>query len=398
LSQWSAPAVVGTSPEGNPLPILPRFFTSLLRVAKGERPDHVRIAWLGDSHTQPDIWTQAVRRPLQERFGVGGPGFIHVGWKKWGYRHTGVDLSVHGQWRIEPPRLLTADTYEDGVLGLGGVRLVPRPGARAGMVVNASTLPGPARWELALRVIDDDAKLRIKPQGAEAIDVEKDAEQPGVRHIEWTTPGPGGGFEVEAIRGRVELFGVVVETSDKPGVTLDVLGLNGARVVHALTWNESAWTTALRRRKPDLIVLAYGTNEAGMKNLSMDGHRQRLDALLDRTRSASPDADCLIIGAMDRGSLPMSEKIEQINLAQAAAAKDRGCAFWSAQTAMGGRGSMEKWAAEEPPMATSDRVHLKVPGYNRLGALLARDLLRAFDEGQAASNASAAGRTTSNTP
>lgn len=391
-SRWLAPTASSTttsstpstspstSPDSNALPLLPKFFTALLRLSKGERADHVRIVWLGDSHTQPDIWTDAVRRPLQERFGVAGPGFIHVGWKKWGYRHAGVDLSVQGRWRIEPPRLLSVDTYDDGILGLGGVRLIPTAGARAGLSVDPAALPGPARWDLALRV-GANAALRILPDGSEPIDVEKRAGPPALRHVVWSTQGPGGSFEVTSLRGRIELLGVVVESNGKPGVVLDVLGLNGARVVHALTWNESAWVDALRRRKPNLVVLAYGTNEAGMRNLSMRRHRQRLVALLDRAHVASPEADCLIVGAMDRGGSKMSEKIERLNQAQAAAAKDRGCAFWSAQKAMGGRDSMQVWASEKPALAASGRIHLTVRGYHRLGAMLARDLLRAFDEG-----------------
>lgn len=380
--RWIPPTSMGLSPEGNPLPLLPRFFSSLLQLAKGERSRHVRIAWLGDSHTQPDIWTHAVRVPLQQRFGVGGPGFVHVGWNKWGYRSAGADLSVEGTWRIEPPRLLSVKAYDDAVLGLGGVRLVAPQGSRAIVKSRLSALPGAARWDLALR-FPSDGLVRVVPSTGEAFEVLASPESPGVRHVSWVTEGPGGGFSVEVLRGPVQFFGVVVE-SEEPGVVMDVLGLNGARAVHALAWSEAAWNEALARRSHDLAVLAYGTNEAGIRDLSMEGHRAELVALVDRIRAASPDADCWIVGAMDRGGPQTSEKIERINEAQEAAAKDRGCAFWSAQKAMGGRGSMQKWLEQEPPMATPDRVHLHVRGYRRLGGMIARDLLRAYDEGGAA--------------
>ncbi len=381
LATWEPPDGKPASSEGIALPLLPRLFTRLARLDEGQRDDHVRIIWLGDSHTQPDIWTHALRRPLQERFGVGGPGFLHVGWKKWGYRHSGAKLSVRGPWRIEPPKLLSVETYGDGVLGLGGVRLIPRPGSSAGIDVKPEALPGPGRWELSLRVVSEDAALRVAPVGVEPVEVRHDAEQPGTRHVAWTSEGPGGSFEVTSVRGRVELFGVTVERTDHPGVVLDTLGLNGARVIHTLTWDEASWTAALARRKPDLLVLAYGTNESGIRYLSMKRHRNRLVALIDRARSGSPDLDCLIIGAMDRGGSGMSAKIERINGAQALAAQDRGCAFWSAQRAMGGKGAMQRWAGKDPPLAAPDRVHLKVRGYHRLGGMLARDLIGAFDAG-----------------
>jgi lysophospholipase L1-like esterase len=341
----------------------------------------VRIAWLGDSHTQPDIWTYAVRTPLQDRFGTGGPGFVHVGWKKWGYRHAGAELSVEGQWRIEPPRLLAVQPYEDGVLGLGGVRLVPRRGASAAVRAKPAALPGPARWELTLRFPRGRGALRVIPSDAVPVAVAAAPGNGGFQYVSWMTQGPGGGFSVEAIDEGAELFGVVAESVGAPGVVLDVLGLNGARVVHALGWDEAAWRACMQRRQHDLVVLAYGTNEAGIRELSMEGHTAELVRLLDRVRAASPHADCLIIGAMDRGGVTMSEKVERLNGAQEAAAKARGCAFWSAQLAMGGKGSMQKWLDAEPPMAMGDRVHLHVRGYQRLGSLLSRDILQAYDAG-----------------
>jgi lysophospholipase L1-like esterase len=380
-AEWVAPSTVGTSPEGNLLPQLPRFFSALLHLAQGARSTPVRIAWLGDSHTQPDIWTHAVRTPLQDRFGTGGPGFVHVGWKKWGYRHAGAELSVVGQWRIEPPRLLAVQPYDDGVLGLGGVRLVPRRGAGAAVRTKPGALPGPARWELTVRFPRGRGALRIIPSEGDPVDI---AARPGseeFQHVSWMTRGPGGGFSVEATDEGAELFGVVVESEGAPGVVLDVLGLNGARVVHALGWDDAAWRGCVQRRQYDLVVLAYGTNEAGIRELSMEGHTAELVRLLDRVRAASPHADCLIIGAMDRGGVTMSEKVERLNGAQEAAAKARGCAFWSAQRAMGGKGSMQKWLDAEPPLATKDRVHLHVRGYQRLGSMLSRDILRACDDG-----------------
>ncbi len=380
-AEWVPPSTIGTSDEGNLLPQLPRFFSSLLHLTQGARSAPVRIAWMGDSHTQPDIWTDAVRAPLQDRFGTGGPGFVHVGWKKWGYRHAGADLSVKGQWRIEPPRLLAVEPYDDGVLGLGGVRLVPRRGASAEVRAKAGALPGPARWELAVRFPRGRGALRVVPSDGDPMDVAANSRTDGVQHVSWMTRGPGAGFSVEAIDEGAELFGVVAESEGAPGVVLDVLGLNGARVVHALGWNEAAWHAFMQRRQHDLVVLAYGTNEAGIRELSMEGHTAELVRLLDRVRAASPQVDCLIIGAMDRGGVTMSEKVERLNRAQEAAAEARGCAFWSAQRAMGGKGSMQKWLDADPPMAMGDRVHLHVRGYQRLGSMLARDLLQAYDDG-----------------
>jgi lysophospholipase L1-like esterase len=288
---------------------------------------------------------------------------------------------VEGQWRIEPPRLLAVEPYDDGVLGLGGVRLVPRRGASAAVQAKPGVLAGPARWELTVRFPRGRGALRVTPSDGDPMDVAARPANAEFQQITWMTKGPGGGFSVEATDEGAELFGVVVESEGAAGVVLDVLGLNGARVVHTLGWDEAAWRGCMHRRQHDLVVLAYGTNEAGIRELSMEGHTADLVRLLDRVRAASADADCLIIGAMDRGGVTMSEKVERLNVAQEAAARARGCAFWSAQRAMGGRGSMQKWLDAEPPMAMVDRVHLHVRGYQRLGSMLSRDILQAYDDG-----------------
>ena len=58
---------------------LPGFYGALESLDTKARPDSVRVAWFGDSHTAADFLTGEVRHALQQRFGNGGPGFVHVG-------------------------------------------------------------------------------------------------------------------------------------------------------------------------------------------------------------------------------------------------------------------------------------------------------------------------------
>ena len=92
---------------GEPLPVveappapepealsLPRFYAALAELEAGKRQDHVRILWLGDSHTHADYLTGAVRRALSERFGAGGPGYLRVGLGS--YRHGAAKATRDG--------------------------------------------------------------------------------------------------------------------------------------------------------------------------------------------------------------------------------------------------------------------------------------------------------------
>src|SRR5258708_25050417 len=85
----------------------------------------------------------------------------------------------------------------------------------------------------------------------------------------------------------------------KAGVLVDALGINGAQVFTPLHWSEEHFAQQLRRRAPDLVVLAYGTNEALESNLEMTDYERALVDLLGRIARAVPSASCLLLGPPD---------------------------------------------------------------------------------------------------
>lgn len=382
LNSWIAPTDLGRAPEGNAIPRVPRFYEALARLATGLRHDHVRIVWLGDSHTQADVWTHAVRARLQDTFGNGGPGFVHVGWDTYGYRHEHISLFVGGTWSIRPLTLVSVTQVDDGVFGLGGVRLVPRGmDSTATLRVSPKGLPGKGLWDVAVRFVQEDAKVLVRVDGTEHR-VEANVRSLGsIVHVQLETRGPGGELRVEQAWGKPEMMGVVVESADRHGVVVDTLGLNGARVRSALAWDEASWTAELARREPDLVVLAFGTNESSDLKLKAERHAERVRALIARIRKAAPGADCLIFGPIDRGGADYGAVIERINEAQKSAAEESGCAYWNGQLAMGGPGSMQRWATMAPPLGGGDRIHLYPRGYQKLGEMLVRDLLQGYKAG-----------------
>jgi lysophospholipase L1-like esterase len=175
------------------------------------------------------------------------------------------------------------------------------------------------------------------------------------------------------------LFGVVVESA-AGGVVVDTLGINGARVSTALAWDERAWIAELAARSPALVVIAYGTNEAA-SSLSAERWVKQLGELRERVRRAAPEADCLLLGPTDMAdsdgrSLP---RVDELDRAAERAAPELGCGYFSLFHAMGGEGTIARWAKQSPPLATPDRVHLTSRGYEKLGAELATRLLEAYE-------------------
>src|SRR5262249_2417322 len=101
-------------------------------------------------------------------------------------------------------------------------------------------------------------------------------------------------IEVETIDNNpVRLFGWV---SEKPtGVTYEPLGINGAQASIVFDWNETTLRSNIERRDPALIVLAYGTNEAGRKDITLESYRAMFTELIAKFRRAAPAATILVV-------------------------------------------------------------------------------------------------------
>lgn len=160
------------------------------------------------------------------------------------------------------------------------------------------------------------------------------------------------------------------------------LGVNGARAKKMQEIaNSDAFVRAVGQRIPDLIVLAYGTNEVTDNDWTVDSYERLFEDIVTRCRAAAPQASVLIMGPPDRavagnGGWSSVRRMSAMIEAQRRAAFKAGAAYWSACEAMGGAGSMTAWFSKG--LAQPDHVHLTVNGYYRLGALFFRDLMDTY--------------------
>ena len=357
-------------PVENPAALIP-FFEQLYRHQQGEQPGPVRILQYGDSHTAADEWTGEMRARLQEKFGDGGSGFSFAG-RPWNaYRREDVRSGSTSGWHTDGLIGRTGD----GVYGLGGISMSVRT-PREGVYVEADA----SDFELFYYQQPGGGSLQLWDNGVPVERLSTDGEaSPAYYHLE-DMPGPHK-LELETLDlAPVRLFGWVAE---KPaGITYETLGINGATASIGLRWNEATLQSNIARRNPAMIVLAYGTNEAGQPSWTLQSYREMFTKLIARFRAAAPTATIFVIGPPDRdqktktGWQPM-DQISMIAEAQREAAIASGCAFWDERAKMGGKGSMLQWAAAG--MALSDHVHFTGPGYHLLGDAVVRDLLSQYD-------------------
>ena len=164
---------------------------------------------------------------------------------------------------------------------------------------------------------------------------------------------------------------------------VDTMGLNGARAVSHLYWQEEMHRQYLRMLAPDLVILAYGTNESGDDGHPIEEYEAELRAVVARTRGTVPDAACMLIGPSDRPMREDGEYVDrprttEVNEVQRRVSRDMGCVYFDLVAFGGGPLSMLQWAHTDPPFAQRDYVHFTGRGYHRLGDVLHDTLLRAF--------------------
>ncbi|MCA9645158.1 MAG: hypothetical protein H6718_25105 [Polyangiaceae bacterium] len=346
---------------------LGRFQAALRELKDGKRKRSIRVTWLGDSHTAADFWTDAVRQRLNAEAAPGGPGFVYLGLDP--YRHSGFSISRDGDWQHIPGAPSTSSKTADGVFGIGGVRTSFGSGdAKLTLTPRSGTLKGTARWTLYFRMPDGKTRFRVKLG-----DKSKTVKAKHVGQIERSLleGSASESLVIEPGSGRPELFGAVLEGSG-PGVVLDTLGINGARVATALAWEEGAFVELLKQREPDLVILAYGTNEAGA-NYAVEKYRPQFESLMKRVRRAAPETSCALFGPTDW--VKNEERVMAIDQLERSVATSLGCAYFSVFDAMGGKGSITRWAKQSPPLAAPDHIHLTPKGYQKLGDATADFLL-----------------------
>src|SRR5438046_2487853 len=173
----------------------------------------------------------------------------------------------------------------------------------------------------------------------------------------------------------VRMFGVVLESGSR-GIQYDSLGDNGAFVgLLADYMNESHWTEQLRHRRPDLVILNYGTNESEYENWPMDKYEKDTKEIIRRIRAALPEASILFVSPMDRGirgkggSIITRPTIPKLVAAQRRFAAENGCAFFDTFTAMGGEGTVARWREARPRLMGGDFTHPTWDGSEIVGPL-----------------------------
>ncbi len=160
-------------------------------------------------------------------------------------------------------------------------------------------------------------------------------------------------------------------------------GINGARVTKPLGWDWEKVAEDFSAHQPALIVIAYGTNEAGDIDLDLSQYKKNFTELLQHFEQAAPEASLLVIAPPDRAIFRNNKwrtltTLPSLIETQRQAALSEGAAFWDQFAAMGGAGSINFWANHEPRLAQKDHVHLTLAGYELVADAFYTQLIQEY--------------------
>jgi lysophospholipase L1-like esterase len=349
------------------------FYASL---AKG---GVTRVVHYGDSPTTADLITADARALLQEQFGDAGSGFVLIA-RPWAwYGHRGVEMSS-SNWKIDVAGV-PGNELKDGLHGLGAASFRGSTGSVAHWTLKDA---GHSSVEISYLTQPDGGSFSMDADGVEIGSADTAGEQ-GPGFASFTFPPTAKNFTLRVTSGRVRLYGADFRKAGH-GVVYSSAGINGANITlltHAI--NGPHWAAELQHYQPDLVVIAFGTNESGYPKFIDGGWAGEMQDAVRRVRAAVPEASILLMSPMDRGErkdngeIGTVEAMPRLVALESKVAAASGAAFFNTFEAMGGEGTMGKWYNGEPRLVGADFIHPMPMGARIVGELLYNALREGYN-------------------
>jgi lysophospholipase L1-like esterase len=360
------------------------------------------VLQLGDSHTAADFFTGRVRERLQQVFGAGGMDYLVPGKPHPGVRSALFDSDASDGWSYEA--LQKSD--ETHRFYLSGFNAVARHAgaslslkAKGGLAYDSVQVaflkqPGGGRAEV---LVDGAPSGEINLDGA--------ADQRATLDVNPADRGARGFHDV-AVRSLtdapVTVTGVEVNR-EGDGVSYVSLGFPGATVQLLQKLAEDNLADDLKRIAPDVVVLAFGTNEGFNDALDVAAYTAQYEQIVKRLKSLRPQARIVIVGPPDGARaggvckpgapgcamsasgdssacrLPTPPKLAQVREAQRRLAMRLEADFWDWSSAMPSPCGAQVWAAADPPLMAHDYVHMTLEGYKQSADRFADFLIPLID-------------------
>lgn len=330
----------------------------------------VRIAVVGDSYIEGDIFTQDLREKLQIRFGGRGVGYVGMHTDFPGFRRSvrqgGSGWDTHKQGEKG-----TLSSY----IGLSQHYYTPKEGAKAVSTYKGNKKISHAdQWDIS-------RFLFIAPDGATVTMTGSDGEP------QTSTFQPSANVQVMEIDRLTESMSLTTSTpslialgvwlESASGVSVECMSTRGFSGLSLSGLNVDFCRQMDNQLGYDLIILEFGLNamSASQKNYSV--YSREMTKVVRHIRECFPSAAVLLMGVGDRGQKRGGEvhsmaTVGNMVTAQRDAAREAGCLFWDIREAQGGNDAVVEWSRKG--LIGKDYTHMSHKG----GKVLAEEFYNAL--------------------
>lgn len=346
----------------------------LTRKLRNARQHSVHIVQFGDSHTAADFFSGQLRSRLQQRFGNGGIGFISP-LSLPGQRYGNIALrSTSRDWTLQTSR---RDDRPD--FPLGGSVAQPKGNNRTVALEPFSAMSGKSRVRLLYNSERQNTLIGANDQERRVMALPASKGKWAFSYpVNLTLPAS---LSLASSAAGTRIGGWYVDGPEQ-GVILSTLGSNGASLSLMDHWQDG-WQNQLKAIQPDMVILAYGTNEAFNDTLNLNDYRTQLLQHIRQIRQQLPDAVIMLVGPGDSmkdrsgDSCGQATMLDSVVRIQKEVASTEHTLYWDWRRHMGGQCSIKTWLARGD--ARPDLVHLTRPGYENSANQLYLDLMRAMN-------------------
>lgn len=354
--------------EGN----LDRLFDLLYNTENKKTKRPVRIVWIGDSHTQADMMTSVIRQSLQDKFGHAGRGLIfpyqvaktsspkdlmsksNVAWI--GQRNSRPDqnpicgISGHGMHCNEAYTNIELCNME-AIDSFNFIRLfVDTTPITYGVDYlsfrhEKKYVPGNDSTGIFFRLLDYTNTLNIYTNNPE--------------------------------KNKTSIYGMSLESINKPGVIFHTIGVNGAQYKSYLQ-TKNFWKQ-IQSLEADAYIIYLGTNEAQNQKLDNNELYEQIDSMINQLQKLTPNACFLLctppVSYYQKTQpnytlIQVSKEIERASIFNCTA-------YWDLFSISKGISGTFLW--KKFNLLNNDLVHFTKEGYALQGSLFTDAFLSAYE-------------------
>lgn len=318
-----------------------------------------RMAVVGDSYIEGDIFTQDLRAMLQQAYGGSGVGYMSMYSEFPGFRRS-VRQSGSGWATYTIGKKGSDNAYQS----LSEHYYRPEGNATA-TYKGTDKIPCASSWDVS-------RFLFIAPSGGHVVMKAGDESQTfdlqpadSVQCISYF--GSIGSLTLSSSTSSMIALGVWLDS--ERGVSVDCMSSRGFSGLTLRSINSSLCREMSRYIDYDLIVLEFGINAMSPRQKNFTVYSDAMVRVIEHVRQCYPHADILLMGIGDRGEKRGGEVHSMMSVpymieAQRTAARKARCLFWDTREAMGGNDAIVEWT--RGGLANKDYIHMTHKGGERL--------------------------------